>query len=50
MIYLNKYQFITVDQPIGRFYVIKIKASELIKISESNERTPYNSTGIQRKK
>lgn len=46
---LSKYPFITINQPAGRFYVTKINASKLIPISQSKERNPYNSTGIQRK-
>lgn len=46
---MNRYEFITIDQPAGRFYIAKINASELIPISQSKERNPYNSTGIQRK-
>lgn len=44
-----KFNFITIDQPAGRFYVSKINANILIPISQSDTRTPYNSTGIQRK-
>lgn len=44
-----KFDFITMDQPAGRFYISKIKADILISISQSDTRTPYNSTGIQRK-
>ena len=46
---LMKFSFITVDQPVGRFYIAKINAEILIPISQSDTRTPYNSTGIQRK-
>lgn len=46
---MNRYQFIAMDQPAGRFYITKINASKLIPISQSKERDPYNSTGIQRK-
>lgn len=45
---MKPYLFITVDQPAGRFYVATINASELIPISQSDTRTPYNTTGIQR--
>lgn len=44
-----KFNFITIDQPAGRFYISKINANILIPISQSDTRTPYNSTGIQRK-
>ena len=44
-----KFNFITIDQPAGRFYVSKINANILIPISQSDTTTPYNSTGIQRK-
>ena len=44
-----KFNFITIDQPASRFYVSKINANILIPISQSDTRTPYNSTGIQRK-
>jgi hypothetical protein len=44
-----RFRFITIDQPAGRFYVSKINAETLISISQSNTRSPYNSTGIQRK-
>lgn len=44
-----KFSFITIDQPVGRFYITKINAEILIPISQSETRTPYNSTGIQRK-
>ena len=46
---MKPYMFITVDQPAGRFYATTINASILIPISQSDTRTPYNSTGIQRK-
>jgi hypothetical protein len=45
---MKKYKFITIDKPAGRFYVTKINASVLIPISQSETRTPYNTTGIQR--
>ncbi|SFG78033.1 DGQHR domain-containing protein [Oribacterium sp. WCC10] len=45
---MKPYMFITVDQPAGRFYVTTINASVLIPISQSQTRTPYNTTGIQR--
>lgn len=44
----NKHSFFSIEQPLGKFYVTHINASEIIPLSESNERTPYNSTGIQR--
>lgn len=44
-----KFSFITIDQPAGRFYISKINANILIPISQSDTRSPYNSTGIQRK-
>lgn len=44
-----RFNFMTMDQPTGRFYISKIKANILISISQSDTRTPYNSTGIQRK-
>lgn len=44
-----KFNFITIDQPAGRFYISKINANILIPISQSDTRSPYNSTGIQRK-
>lgn len=44
-----RFNFITMDQPAGRFYISKIKADILISISQSDTRSPYNSTGIQRK-
>lgn len=44
-----RFRFITIDQPAGRFYISKINAETLISISQSNTRSPYNSTGIQRK-
>lgn len=44
-----KFKFIAIDQPAGRFYISKINANVLISISQSDERSPYNSTGIQRK-
>lgn len=43
-----KKQFISIRQPAGKFYISKMLASELIPISQSEVRTPYNSTGIQR--
>lgn len=46
---MSKYQFITTDQPVGRFYITRISANKLIPIAQSKERSPYNSTGIQRK-
>ena len=45
---MNPYMFITIDQPAGRFYVTTVNASDLIPIVQSNTRTPYNTTGIQR--
>ena len=44
-----RFDFITIDQPAGRFYISKINANILIPISQSDTRSPYNSTGIQRK-
>jgi len=44
-----RFNFITIDQPAGRFYISKINANILIPISQSDTRSPYNSTGIQRK-
>lgn len=44
-----RFKFITIDQPAGRFYISKINAEILISISQSDTRTPYNTTGIQRK-
>lgn len=44
-----KFNFFTMDQPAGRFYILKINADILIPISQSDRRSPYNSTGIQRK-
>ena len=46
---MSKYKFVSIDQPAGRFYISTINAKVLIPISQSNERTPYNSTGIQRR-
>ena len=46
---MYKYRFFTIDQPVGRFYVASINASIIIPLSQSDERTPYNDTGIQRK-
>lgn len=46
---MSRYKFFTIDQPMGRFYVASINASIIIPLSQSNERTPYNDTGIQRK-
>lgn len=43
-----RFNFITIDQPAGRFYISKINAEILIPISQSDTRSPYNSTGIQR--
>lgn len=46
---MYRYRFFTIDQPVGRFYVASINASIIIPLSQSDERTPYNDTGIQRK-
>lgn len=46
---MPRYQFITMDQPVGRFYITTINSNEVIPISQSNVRNPYNHTGIQRK-
>lgn len=46
---MSKYKFITIDQPAGRFYISRINASVLIPICQSDIRTPYNDTGIQRR-
>jgi len=46
---IMRFNFITIDQPAGRFYISKINANILIPISQSDTRSPYNSTGIQRK-
>lgn len=43
-----KFKFFTIDQPAGRFYISKINAEILISISQSDTRSPYNTTGIQR--
>ena len=45
---MEKYRFTSIKQPAGKFYLSKMLASKLIPISQSNVRTPYNSTGIQR--
>ena len=45
---MKKFNFFAIDQPAGRFYVSKINAKDIIPISQSNKRTPYNSEGIQR--
>lgn len=42
------YKFTSITQPAGKFYMFKIRSSQLIPISQSEVRTPYNSTGIQR--
>lgn len=42
------YKFTSIAQPAGKFYMFKIRSSQLIPISQSEVRTPYNSTGIQR--
>nr|WP_315528890.1 DGQHR domain-containing protein [Carnobacterium maltaromaticum] len=44
-----EFKYIKISQPVGKFYLGKMKVSEIDKISFSNERTPYNSEGIQRK-
>lgn len=44
-----KCRFIVADQPAGRFYITKMNAKKLIPLCQSRERTPYNTTGIQRK-
>lgn len=44
-----EYSFFKLTQPVGNFYVIKINAADLIPISESNQRKPYNNlSGVQR--
>lgn len=42
------YKFTSITQPAGKFYMFKMRSSQLIPISQSEVRTPYNSTGIQR--
>ena len=45
----NEFGFFTIDQPAGRYYISKISADVIIPLSQSDTRSPYNSTGIQRK-
>lgn len=47
---MTEYDFLLVKQPIGNIYAIKIRADELIAISQSKERKPYNDTSnVQRR-
>ncbi|WP_158554328.1 DGQHR domain-containing protein [Macrococcoides goetzii] len=43
------FKYIKIDQPYATFYLGKLKVSEIDSISFSNQRTIYNSEGIQRK-
>lgn len=44
-----KEKFIKITQPVGDLYLVNLKASDVIDISESETRKPYNATGIQRR-
>lgn len=46
---MTKFKYTKISQPLADFYLGKMKVSEIDRISFSNERTPYNSEGIQRK-
>ena len=44
-----RFDFVSLEQPIGRLYLGTLTAGEILLIAESKVRTPYNSRGIQRR-
>ena len=46
---MTNFKFVKLSQPIGDLYLGSMAVSDILDISFSNTRTPYNSRGIQRK-